>query len=131
MAETIAFEVGDFVSLNEFLQIAELSGRDVALACGRLGMYAPFRNPEENDNLSFQDMQESKAAAIDNSRVTQLAENIGEEFPGIGRVVFSKTGAIAIKGTNSDALHDAFRMLEELDKGNVHVVCTTHTVVIG
>lgn len=131
MAETIAIEVGEFVSLNEFVEIAELSGQDVARACGRLGMYAPFRNPVENDSLDFQDLQESKAAAIDTSRITHLAVDIGEKFPGISRVVFSRTGAIAIKSTNSDALHDAFRMLEKLDEGNVHVVCTTHAVAIG
>lgn len=128
--------IGEFQSFMDGVEVAEVSGRDVIRACGILGTRPPFRDRNEAELLGQEDAMGARDIAVSASRVMDVAEEVGRLDHSVPLVIFSRTGALAVRHTGEleesawsyDQLVDS---VVALDNYNVPLLARTHPVQIG
>jgi hypothetical protein len=124
--------IGEFQPFTENVEAAEVTGPSVKRATDILGTRPPFRDAEEGAALSFEDNMAARRLAIDASGVMAVALEAGDIDRTINTVVFSRTGALALRADNRQDIHDeALELVSALDGFNDIAPVLAHTVHVG
>ncbi len=131
MAEKIT--IGEFAPLIDGVEIAEVGGADTERAVGILSTRPPFEDAQRAEQLNFEDFMEAKRLAVRASGVGDVAIAAGKLDNTIASVVFSKTGALAVRydaGQEADSA-TAIGFIARLDDNNFSVNFIAHEARIG
>jgi hypothetical protein len=112
--------VGEFLPFVDEIEIAEVSGPSVDRTCSILATRPFFRDKDEAELLSFEDQMTAFEMAVSSSGLMATAMEVGEAEDSVELVVFSKSGALAVRGTYSGvSIHDsALEAISWFDDGN-------------
>ncbi len=69
--------------------------------------------------------------ALDASNVDRVAQQVGEMDPHATGIIISKTGALAVRGADTDLLLECRRLIEFLDGGNWSAAIPVDSVQIS
>lgn len=117
----INLQIGEYSRLVEGVTIAPITGSDVDRACGVLALRPPFRDTEEARELGLDEEADNEARDLAENAAgcSRIVEAIYPLDEAIDSVVFSKNGALAVKGTLDHPDDESvFALIELLDGGN-------------
>ncbi len=124
--------IGEFQPFINDIEVAEVSGAPVKRATDTLGTRPPFRDAAESEALAFDDYMDARRLAIDSSGVLSIAIEAGEIDPTIDMVIFSRTGALALRSAHlSDTRVEAMKLISALDGFNDIASVHAHPLHIG
>lgn len=122
-------EVGEFQQFINGYEAAELSGPAVDRCVGILGTRPPFRDPNEADKLDFDTYYAARRMATTASGTMEVVAAAFETDRSIDSIVFSRTGALAVRGVEQHERVTDF--ISYLDGGNHVVNCIARVAYIG
>ncbi len=124
--------IGEFEPFVEGYEVAELSGASLKRCVGILGTRPPFRDAHQADELDFDAYMQARRMATTASRTMDVAVAAAEADHSIETVVFSRTGALAIRGGDTVSVSKGvIDLISYLDGGNAVVTCLPHPINIG
>jgi hypothetical protein len=124
--------VSEFEPFFAGAEAAIVSGPDVERSCEVLGTHPPFREPSELGEMEFDDVAHARSLALSASGVSRVAQEVGRVERSTELVVFSKSGALALRNLDSvEARSSIVSLISLLDQGNHAAACLPRTVSIG
>ncbi len=112
--------IGEFRSFGHGVEVATVVGRGVERACSMLAVRPPCRDANEIAELSEDDYDEALLMAVAVSGAGRVGMSVGEIDKSVELVVFSKTGALAVRGSagSEPDLDRALSDITAYDNGN-------------
>lgn len=124
--------IGEFQPFTENVEAAVVTGPYVNRAVGILGTRPPFRDAEEADALDMNDVMEARRMAMDASGAIDVAVETHFTDRTVSAVVFSRTGALALRTANKHGIHDeALDLISALDGSNYIASVLAQRMYVG
>ncbi len=118
--KTIPIEIGTFESFTEGIEAAEVHGDRIDNVAKVLGQHIPFRDRAEAAAMRHEDGLAAPVQAIVASGAIRVAGEVGALDRDVSMVVFSRTGALALRVTRMGTIdNEALELISALDGGNL------------